>query len=54
MGVLDGVHIPQGEGEVLGIFSSTGLNGIFVYWSQTHTHACNNLTALLDFSGLPG
>ena len=29
MGVLDGVHVPQGEGEVLGVFIPIGLNGIF-------------------------
>jgi len=27
LGVLDGVHVPQGEGEVWGIFCPTGLNG---------------------------
>ena len=30
MGVLDGVHVPQGEGEVLGCFVPIGLNGIFL------------------------
>jgi len=29
--VLDGVHIPQGEGEVLGVFLSIALNGILEF-----------------------
>jgi len=29
MGVLDGVHVPQGEEDVSGIFCRIGLNGIF-------------------------
>jgi len=30
MGILDGVHVPQGEGRVSGGFSPIGFNGIFV------------------------
>ena len=29
MGVLDGVYIPQGEGEVSGFFASISMNGVF-------------------------
>jgi len=41
-GVLDGVHIPQGEGKVLGAFLPVGLNGVFECIFKTEmylTHA---------------
>jgi len=39
IGVLDGVHMPQEEGEVLGVFLPSGVNGIFECTFKTEMYS---------------